>query len=214
MLVQSRWDAIGCQLSLVGSAVSDNHLCSPLERQEKLMAQAPPTRVHGQAETDELALLQVAEESDESEEEGAAEGLTPKKNKKQGLRKTRTDRNREARKRAARLAVLKVKNKKAWNKKFANLAGIVKEVDMDAQEAEERLKARRARQAELRTKVPPQIGSGKWEPLPVQVLTTSDATGSLREIKPMAMLVQERYADWRVMRGVQHLHACILGNVS
>lgn len=157
------------------------------------MGRAPRTHVDYKPQEDELALLQVEEEpSGDDSSADEANGANPTKKKKQPQKKTRTERNREARKRVARTLAAKQQRLKALQKTFANLPKIVKQINEEQKEKVARMQARQAQAEERKLTMPPRIGTGMWKALPIQVLSSDEVTGSLRQIKPMAMLAKER----------------------
>lgn len=158
---------------------------------------APLAVVDYDPETDELDMLQVDAEEDESDAESSDEEEREEDGKKGGQRKkTKKDRNREVRRRGEEAELAKRRKDKKQRQDLSELKKIKAEVEDTLTEREERLARRKADLAEKAANEPARLGKQKFEPMPLQVLTTEEiqeGSGSLRKLKPTAMLAKERF---------------------
>lgn len=180
-----------------------------------LQPTAPVARVDWDPEQDELDMLVVdGEESDEEEERNGGEdedeieegrGMSAAARRAaEAKKKTQKDRNREARRRAEEEAAAARRREKRQRHELSQLKHITAEVEETLAEREARLERRRADEAERAAAEPPRLGKLRFEPLPVQVMTTEeleDTKGSLRKLKPTAVLAKERFKSLQ-RRGV------------
>lgn len=140
------------------------------------------------------------EMSEEESEEEESTDATPARQKK----KTLKDRNRQAKHRLMEEEMEKKQREKRQRKDLENLKKIEEDVEQILTAREERLKRRNADKEELAKSQPPRLGKHRFEPLPIQVMTTEEIRqtgGSLRKIKPTSMLTKERYKSLQ-RRGV------------
>ena len=162
---------------------------------------APVQNVDYDVDMDELDMLQVDAEDDDdelsgdesSEEEEAEDG---RKKGNQMKKKTKKDRNKEVRRREEEAELAKRRREKKQRQELSDLKKIKAEVEGTLADREERLARRKADLAEKEAAEPPRLGKQKFEPMTVQVLTTEEleeASGSLRKLKPSAMLAKERF---------------------
>ncbi|PSC76643.1 Nop53 (60S ribosomal biogenesis) [Micractinium conductrix] len=169
---------------------------------KELQPVAPPRTVDYDVETDELALLQTLEgggdEDDEEEgqqQEGAedAGGVEAARRKQEAAKKTRRDRNREARRRGAEDLLKEQRRLKAQRHELSSLKQIQGEL---AEEEADKDAARLRRQldkAERMAAEPPKLSKHRFQPMPLQVLTSDELQGSLRRLKPTTMLAKDRF---------------------
>lgn len=169
------------------------------QQQRELQPTAPlKIFLNGAVDEDELAMLQVEEEADddddvqednESEEEDYA---TAKGSRKLKI-KTQKDRNREARARANTAEVERARRDKRQRRDLEELPLLKSNVEQELAEREERRARKQADLEEKRANEPPRLGKHKFEPMKLQVLTTDEITGSLRQLKPTPTLTTERF---------------------
>ena len=170
-------------------------------------------------EQDELALLQTLEEPEEGEqqqqqqqqgdggggagqgqvegevggEEGRGTAVARRSAAAARERKTRKDRNREARRRAAEEAAAAAAALKRQRRELDSLPELAAQVVEAEAEAEARRVRRAADRAERAAQQPPRLGKLPFEPMPLQVLTSSEVSGSLRRLRPTAVLAKDRF---------------------
>lgn len=156
--------------------------------------------VHDAEELDELRRLQVEEtpedadvdeneiqlgSEDADDEEGPARGHREKKTKK--------DRNREKR----RLSLEKELEQRRLAKKQRRDLEQLSQIQAQLREQLELQESKRQRrQVVLQDKaetLPPKLGKMKFEPAGLQVATTDELGGSLRTVKPCAMVALDRF---------------------
>eukprot|EP00887_Chlorella_sp_A99_P000644 scaffold5.g644.t1 len=188
---------------------------------KELQPAAPPRTVDYDVERDELLMLQTLEAPDddavergegkgweEGEEAGAGEGGGGgARRRREAGKKTRQDRSRAARRRAADEAAAAAARLKVQRRDIDGLRGLKEEVKQLEAEREARRARRAADRADRAAAQPPRLGKLPFEPMPVQarfacggeggagaqVLTTSEVSGSLRRLKPTAMLAKDRF---------------------
>ncbi|KAL4434252.1 hypothetical protein ABPG75_000693 [Micractinium tetrahymenae] len=169
---------------------------------KELQPVAPPKTVDYQPETDELALLQTLEGAageDEGEgDEAAGEeedegGVEAARRKQEAARKTRKDRNRELRRREAEEALAEQRKLKAQRHELSNLKHLQQEVAEEEAAKEAARLRRQLDKAERLAAEPPKLSKHKFQPMPLQVLTSDELQGSLRRLKPTAMLAKDRF---------------------
>jgi len=166
-----------------------------------LQPSAPLRVVDYTPEDDELELLLEDAIEDDEEEDGVdgsgGEGEAAWCRGKQGLRKkNKTDRNREVRNREIEKGIETRRRVKQQRRDLSNLKLVQCQVEDILAAREERRRRRAADRAEKAISQPPKLGKHTFEPLPVQVLTTEEleeSKGSLRQLKPTAMLAKERF---------------------
>lgn len=175
----------------------------------ELAPTAPLQNVVGDADADELAQLQV-EIDDDDEEEGDDVGKKEAtddeeddgvKRRVEVKRKTKQDRNRQARAKAARDEVERRRKEKKQRNELAALPELATQVEETLEGQEARRVRRHADLAEKKASEPPRLGRHKFEPMPLQVLTTDEVSGSLRRLKPTPVLAKERFKSLQ-RRGV------------
>ena len=160
---------------------------------------APPRVVDLQDyQEDELERLLVESEEEEEEEESIEEEETAFEAARtsQPKRKTIKDRNRQSRHKQVEEEVERKRMEKRQRRDLENLNQINSEVEQVLSDRELRAMRRHADLEELKKEQPPRIGKHKYDPLPIQVLTTeeiNESGGSLRKIKPTPVLAKERY---------------------
>ena len=172
-----------------------------------LLPLAPPTfidmRDHNEGdskEEDELELLQTAAEEDVDQEE-EEDDVTVKVGKSKKGKKTEKERKKEQKKKEMRIEEGRKKAEKARIRELSDLKSIKKQIEVEVKEKEERSLRKKLDRAERAASQPPKLGRYRFEPMPVQVLTTDEVAGSLRVLKPTAMLVKERFKSFQ-KRGV------------
>ena len=148
---------------------------------------------------DELDMLQVdaeeeeeEEEADEQEEEGGVLRMQPRKKQK----KTQKDRSKELRRKAEEQELQRRRKEKKQRRDLSELKQINAGVEETLAEREARRTRRQADEEEKAASAPPRLGRHKFEPLPVQVLTTEELEeggGSLRRLKSTPVLAKERF---------------------
>ncbi|CAL8468446.1 g7986 [Coccomyxa elongata] len=156
----------------------------------EMRAKPPATHVDWQAETDPLLEYQVEEQEEESEEELEGTGLVPRR---RPHKKTRTVRNKEARVKGQEAELAARQKVKQQRRELQNLDSIGQEISEVEQERERRQQRRERLKAEKALSQPPRLGKMKYQEAATQVLLTSDISGSLRKLKPAAMLARERF---------------------
>ncbi|KAL6780970.1 hypothetical protein ACKKBG_A09230 [Auxenochlorella protothecoides x Auxenochlorella symbiontica] len=171
--------------------------------QQDAMPTAPPKRVDYDVEEDELALLQVDEPESEEEDiiDGAGEPGAASKTGPIKRKKTKVDRNRAARRKAAEVAQAAARAAKAKRAALANLPTLLKEIDAEKEELASRQLRRKLDKAETTAGLPPRLGKTKFEGMPLQLLTTDEVNGSLRKLKPTASLAKDRFKSLQ-QRGI------------
>ncbi|GIL53549.1 hypothetical protein Vafri_9131, partial [Volvox africanus] len=133
------------------------------------------------------------------EEEAEAEETLGKRQKTR--KKSRQERNKEARRKAVEAEAEERRRLKAQRRELHSLADVT--AQLEAEEAEKEVRRlRRAAMLEERAAVqPPRLGKIKYEPPSVQVLTSDEKTGSLRQVVPCAMLAADRFKSLQ-QRGI------------
>lgn len=168
---------------------------------------APLSVVDYDVEDDELKLLQVDAESDDDDahdvvgnesDDRTLDGIIIQKPK------SRKERNREMRRLGGEAELAIRRREKAQKRDLSQLKQLLTEVNTTLSEREMRCARRAADLAERAATEPPRLGKHKFEPLPLQVLTTEEIEetgGSLRTLKPTAVLVKDRFKSLQ-RRGV------------
>ncbi|KAI7842991.1 hypothetical protein COHA_003396 [Chlorella ohadii] len=168
---------------------------------------APPRTVDYDVETDELALLQTLEggadggeeqQQDGQQQEGSdneddAIGAAAARHRQEAEKKTRKDRNREKRRREAEDALQEQRKLKAQRRELQSLAQIQAELEEEEAEKEAARLRRKLDQEERLAAEPPRLSKHRFQPMPLQVLTSDELAGSLRRLKPTAMLAKDRF---------------------
>ncbi|GIL84879.1 hypothetical protein Vretifemale_13406, partial [Volvox reticuliferus] len=155
----------------------------------EVRARAAPT------DPNAIALLEEEEREEGEEEEGALGKL-----KKTG-KKSRMQRNKEARRKAVEAEAEERRRLKAQRRELQSLKDVTAQLEEEEAEKEIR-RLRRATMLEERAAVqPPRLGKLKFEPPSVQVLTSEEKTGSLRQVVPCAMLAADRFKSLQ-QRGI------------
>ncbi|GLI67125.1 hypothetical protein VaNZ11_011333 [Volvox africanus] len=126
----------------------------------------------------------------EEEGEEAEETLG---NRQKTVKKSRKERNKEARRKAVEAEAEERRRLKAQRRELQSLKDVT--TQLEAEEAEKEVRRlRRAAMLEERAAVQPaRLGKVKYEPPSVQVLTSDEKTGSLRQVVPCAMLAADRF---------------------
>ncbi|CAK0781566.1 hypothetical protein CVIRNUC_005407 [Coccomyxa viridis] len=160
-----------------------------------MRGKGPPKHVSWQPEVDPL--LQLQEDAWEEDDDGDAEedlkasgGHAPARQKG---KKTAADRNRAARAKEQDAAVGVKQKLKQQRRDLQNMKLLEQELqDMEAEKTHRRQR-RDAIKAEKALTEPPRLGKLKYEKAPVQVLLSSEITGSLRKLKAAPMLAKDRF---------------------
>jgi hypothetical protein len=105
-----------------------------------------------------------------------------------GVKKTRTDRNREARRRAAEAAAAAKSALKRQRAALEDLGGLEQELREEAAAREAARKRRAVVAAERAASGPPRLGALRFAPAPPPVLLSEEVTGSLRQLAPYPMV--------------------------
>ncbi|CAL5221260.1 g3419 [Coccomyxa viridis] len=161
----------------------------------EMRAKGPPKHVSWQPEVDPLLQLQedawVEEDTeDDAEADEASDGHIISARAKG--KKTAADRNRASRAKDQNTAVEAKHKLKQQRRDLQNVKQLEQELaDMDA-EKEHRRQRRQAIKAQKALTQPPRLGKLKYEKAPVQVLLSSEVTGSLRKLKAAPMLAKDR----------------------
>jgi nucleolar protein 53 len=171
---------------------------------KELQPLAPPRLAENfLPDEDELAELlaagQEGESADEedkedggSSDEDAAGAATTKGRARE--RKNRTDRARNRRRREAETALAKEREEKKVRRELAELGAVNRQVEAGLKEQEARTARRRADLEDKLANEPPRLGRQKFEPMPLQVLTSEEAAGgSLRVLKGTPTLAADRF---------------------
>ncbi|KXZ53755.1 hypothetical protein GPECTOR_6g672 [Gonium pectorale] len=143
------------------------------------------------ADPNAIALAADGDEDDDGEEEEdkGARGGAGAGGRQKAEKKTKKERNKEA----AEAELGAKRRLKAQRRELHSLREVQEQLEEEQREKE----LRRQRMVSLREEraavEPPRLGKLKFEPPSVQVLTTDEATGSLRQIKPCAMLAADRF---------------------
>mmetsp|Transcript_6152 Transcript_6152/g.17651 ORF Transcript_6152/g.17651 Transcript_6152/m.17651 type:complete len:394 (-) Transcript_6152:215-1396(-) len=172
---------------------------------QELRPQAPPRfAANGDAaDASELDMLQVDEDvADDSDEDGAAapedaSGI----DRRPAKQKTTTQRNREARRKAAEAELAKRQQRKAVGAGISQVDQLTAEIEAEEAARQARLLRKQTALAEKRAVGPPRLGKQSFEPAPVQVLLTEELQGSLRTLKAAPMLARDRYKSLQ-QRGI------------
>ncbi|PNH06989.1 hypothetical protein TSOC_006602 [Tetrabaena socialis] len=108
-------------------------------------------------------------------------------------KKSKKERSKEARRKAADLEAGERKKLKAQRRELHTLREVKEQLEDEKQLQDtkrERLQSLRAERAAVE---PPRLGKLRFEAPAVQVLTSDEATGSLRQVLPCAMLAADRF---------------------
>lgn len=167
---------------------------------------APLLQVDYAIEQDELELLLGdSQPLPEAAENGSEDqGLRSKDYSSKINRKTKRDRAKEIRRREEEAKLAEQRRHKAQRRDLSELKRLVSEVDSMLTDQELRRERRKADLEEKAASNPPRLSKHRFEPLPLQVLTTEEveaAGGSLRQIKPTPMLIKDRFKSLQ-RRGV------------
>lgn len=172
---------------------------------------APVLHVDYAVEQDELELLLGPSEDptvlpEPGEEGSTGQDLSSKEHSggRNMDRKTKKDRAKEIRRREEEAELAERKKHKAQRRDLSELKRLVSEVDGILTEQELRRQRRKADIEEKAANNPPRLSKHRFEPLPLQVLTTEEveaAGGSLRQIKPTPVLIKDRFKSLQ-RRGV------------
>ena len=198
-------DAAGCSVNpdyeshqeVVGQAVA-----AEMKKQydAELLPVAPPKVVEWEdyEHKDELERLLVESEGDEDEDypSSSEDDQIVKRSSVTRKKKTIQDRNREMRNKLMRKEMELRRKEKKQRRELERLGELLKDVESLTKEQEEKLRRRHADLQELIDSAPPRLGKHKFNPFPIQVLTTDEikeSGGSLRKIKPTPVLIKERY---------------------
>ncbi|KIZ05948.1 hypothetical protein MNEG_2008 [Monoraphidium neglectum] len=120
-----------------------------------------------------------------SEDEGAPRGGQTKK--------TRADRNREARRRAQEAEAAARSALKRQRRELDNVGSLQAQLQEEEEERAARLLRRQTVAAEKAASRPPRLGKLRYVDAPPPVLTSDEVTGSLRQLAPYPMVAAERY---------------------
>jgi len=137
--------------------------------------------------------LEVDGNRDPAEEESRGAGAE---------KKTPTQRNKESRREAAERERRAREEAKRLRAQLDRVEDISAELEMESAAAE--AKARKKRDAVAAMQLPAKLGRHRYDPLPLQVQLSEEVTGSIRELKPTARLVEERFKS---LQGRQMLEA-------
>jgi len=199
-------DASGCSVNpdyeshqeAVGQAVA-----AEMKKQydAELLPVAPPKVVEWEdyEHKDELERLLVESDGEEEEEDSPSSSEDDQVVKRSSVtkrKKTIQDRNREMRNKLMQKEIELRKKEKKQRRELERLGELLKDVESLTKEQEEKLRRRHADLQELIDSAPPRLGKHKFNPFPIQVLTTDEikeSGGSLRKIKPTPVLIKERY---------------------
>mmetsp|Transcript_14530 Transcript_14530/g.31614 ORF Transcript_14530/g.31614 Transcript_14530/m.31614 type:complete len:445 (-) Transcript_14530:345-1679(-) len=169
---------------------------------KELEPRAPPGEVEGAGPLDELEQLQVEAAADEDEneiplsgaEDGEEEDAGAAAAKSSQLRKkTKKDRNKERRRQLQEQEQEERQQLKKQRRDLEHLDQLQEDLQGEVAEKGMRQQRRKVVQAEKAATQPPRLGKHKFEPPSVQVLTSDELTGSLRQIKACPMLATDRF---------------------
>ena len=193
------------------------------EYDRALRPSAPLKAVDYVPETDELELLLVDADNDEQDDahededvgEDEEEKMFGTAKRRANEPKTQKTRNREARQKEEERLLEEKRRAKRLRAELSNLKRLQKDIDEELAERESRAMRRKADRAELAAIEPPRLGKLRYEPMSTQVLTTEElleASGSLRRIRPTAMLAKERFKSLQ-RRGVIEVRRKAIGKI-
>lgn len=168
----------------------------------ELMPKAPP-RFSNEAAShiSELDMLQVDDDSTLHDDEETGEAPVAAIDRRPPQQKTATQRNREARRKAADAESLKRQQRKALGKDILRAPDLVAEIEAEVTAQKYSAQRRKADLAEKRAVEPPRLGKQLYEPASVQVLLSEELQGSLRTLKGAPMLARDRYKSLQ-QRGI------------
>uniref|UniRef100_A0A7R9VJW7 Ribosome biogenesis protein NOP53 n=1 Tax=Chlamydomonas euryale TaxID=1486919 RepID=A0A7R9VJW7_9CHLO len=199
-------DAAGCSYNPEPEAHQESLaalVAAEMKRQlrQELLPTAPPKLVSSTEMGDELAQLQVEEEAGNEDENEIAlsdsnndsdDDVTATKGKKNN-KKTQKDRNRERRRQDEDVELQERRRLKQQRRDLENLDALKSQLEQELAEREHKRQRRQHVQAEKAAAIPPRLGPHRFEPSRVQVATTDELGGSLRTVKPDAMVARDRY---------------------
>ncbi|GFR51426.1 hypothetical protein Agub_g13715 [Astrephomene gubernaculifera] len=133
-----------------------------------------------------------AGESEGGEEEGGGGGEDAK-GRRRSEKKTKKDRNREARRKAAEQAAEERRRLRSQRRELQSLREVEEQLRAEKEEKELRRQRVAALRQERAAVAPPRLGKLRFEPPAVQVLTSDEKSGSLRQVVPCAMLAADRF---------------------
>ncbi|KAF8068237.1 dscc1 [Scenedesmus sp. PABB004] len=108
-------------------------------------------------------------------------------------RKSRKDRNREARRKSAEADAAARRALKAQRQQLEALGGLQEQLDAEEAAREAARTRRKVVAAEKAAAAPPRLGKQRFEAAPTSVLTSDEVTGSLREITPCFLVSADRF---------------------
>lgn len=113
--------------------------------------------------------------------------------KQESERKTKKERNRERRRRDTQDLQADQRKLKLQRHELSSLSQIQRELREEEEENQAIRLRRQLDKVERLTAEPPKLSKHKFQPMPLQVLTTEEVGGSLRRLKPTTMLAKDRY---------------------
>ncbi|GJP81719.1 hypothetical protein CLOP_g11856 [Closterium sp. NIES-67] len=187
------------------------------ESYQAALAPTPPQLLVTRAEEEEARMQEAADffltqaeeddEEEEEEEEGEdGDGNTAAATKhKVPRRLTKADLNRRMRHRLVEAELEKRRKLKRMRKDLDRLKDLKREMEEEREEAEKRRVRREIARLEFRMKRAPRLGRHKFKPEPMNVLTSDQVTGSLRQLKGSFTLVRDRFKSFQ-KRGMIETH--------
>jgi nucleolar protein 53 len=176
------------------------------ELKKELEPAAPPKTLQGPPPDIYDGLVLSEEEDDEDSEGGSSGGeegedAAAAARRREARKKTRADRNREKR---ARAADRELEERRALKRQRAELQSL-KAVRAALEEEEQARELRRARRAQVRAEreaaEPPKLGRHRFAGEDLRVMTTDELTGSLRQVRQEGLLAKDRFLSLQ-KRGV------------
>eukprot|EP00249_Psilotum_nudum_P015239 c25219_g1_i1 orf=427-1674(-) len=108
-------------------------------------------------------------------------------------RSTRAELNRKARRRAQVKAEKEANEKAVIEKDLQRLDNIANEIKIEEEEKKRKWIRRTIAKQEKRAQCPPRLGRIRFQPEPMQVLLSSEISGSMRKLKGCCTLLRDRY---------------------